>query len=378
MYFKIPGVKMKQSESRYNLNAILQKASQEELLDRGEIVFLLGLTQKSQIDAVFKISGDLRSRHFGDRVFLYGFLYISTFCRNQCNFCYYRSANALPARYRRDESEIIEATQSLAESGVHLIDLTLGEDPQYFQDQGFEQFIQLVKAVRQTTDLPVMVSPGVVPWDVLSDLARSGISWYACYQETHNRDLFKMLRPGQNYAARLENKILADKLGLLTEEGLLCGVGESVQDIADSIEAMRFLKISQMRAMTFVPQAGTPMQAWKKPNPLREMLIIAVLRLAFPDRLIPASLDVDGLTGLQSRLEAGANVVTSLVPPGFGLAGVAQKSLEIADAKRTTASILPELEKLGLQSASIEDYLTWLKNRRRQIGYSISREIIVC
>jgi methylornithine synthase len=367
MYFKIPGVKMKQSESRYNLNAILQKASQEELLDRGEIVFLLGLTQKSQIDAVFKIAGDLRSRHFGDRVFLYGFLYISTFCRNQCNFCYYRSANALPARYRRDESEIIEATQSLAESGVHLIDLTLGEDPQYFQDQGFEQFIQLVKAVRQTTDLPVMVSPGVVPCDVLSDLARSGISWYACYQETHNRDLFKRLRPGQNYAARLENKILADKLGLLTEEGLLCGVGESVQDIADSIEAMRFLKISQMRAMTFVPQAGTPMQAWKKPDPLREMLIIAVLRLAFPDRLIPASLDVDGLTGLQSRLEAGANVVTSLVPPGFGLAGVAQNSLDIADAKRTTASILPELEKLGLQSASTEDYLTWLKNRRRQI-----------
>jgi methylornithine synthase len=371
MYFKIPGVKMKQSESRYNLNAILQKASQEELLDRGEIVFLLGLTQKSQIDAVFKIAGDLRSRHFGDRVFLYGFLYISTFCRNQCNFCYYRSANALPARYRRDESEIIEATQSLAESGVHLIDLTLGEDPQYFQDQGFEQFIQLVKAVRQTTDLPVMVSPGVVPFDVLSDLARSGISWYACYQETHNRDLFKRLRPGQNYAARLENKILADKLGLLTEEGLLCGVGESVQDIADSIEAMRFLKISQMRAMTFVPQAGTPMQAWKKPDPLREMLIIAVLRLAFPDRLIPASLDVDGLTGLQSRLEAGANVVTSLVPPGFGLAGVAQNSLDIADAKRTTASILPELEKLGLQSASTEDYLTWLKNRRRQIGFGL-------
>jgi hypothetical protein len=41
--------------------------------------------------------------------------------------------------------------------------------------------------------------------------------------------------------------------------------------------------------------------------------------------------------------------------------------LDIADAKRTTASILPELEKLGLQSASTEDYLTWLKNRRRQI-----------
>jgi len=362
---------MKQSESRYKLNTILEKADQEKRLDKGEIVFLLGLTRKSQIDAVFEAAGELRSRHFGDRVFLYGFLYISTFCRNQCNFCYYRSANALPARYRRDESEIIAATQSLADSGVHLIDLTLGEDPRYFQDQGFEQFIQLVEAVRRTTDLPIMASPGAVPAEVLSDLARSGVSWYACYQETHNRDLFEKLRPGQDYAARLENKKQAAKLGLLTEEGLLCGVGESAQDIAESIESMRSLQISQMRAMTFVPQPGTPMQAWQTPDPLREMLIIAALRLAFPDRLIPASLDVDGLAGLQSRLEAGANVVTSLVPPGFGLAGVAQNSLDIADAKRTTAGILPELEKLGLQSASLEDYVTWLEIRRRKIRYSI-------
>jgi methylornithine synthase len=362
---------MEQSESRYQLSKILEKADQEKRLDKGEIVFLLGLTRKSQIDAVFKTAADLRFRHFGDRVFLYGFLYISTFCRNQCNFCYYRSANALPARYRRDIIEIVEATQSLAESGVHLIDLTLGEDPQYFQGQGFEQFIQMVKAVRQTTDLPVMVSPGVVPGDVLADLARSGVSWYACYQETHNRDLFEKLRPGQDYAVRVENKKLAVKLGLLTEEGLLCGVGESAQDIADSIEAMRCLQISQMRAMTFVPQTGTPMQAWKRPDTQREMLIIAVLRLAFPDRLIPASLDVDGLSGLQSRLEAGANVVTSLVPPGFGLAGVAQNSLDIADARRTTARIIPELDKLGLQPASSENYLTWLEDRRRQIGLGL-------
>ena len=82
-----------------------------------------------------------------------------------------------------------------------------------------------------------MVSPGVVPADVLSGLSEAGVSWYACYQETHNRELFKRLRPDQNYTARMENKELAGQLGLLTEEGLLCGVGETPQDIADSIRA---------------------------------------------------------------------------------------------------------------------------------------------
>jgi methylornithine synthase len=358
-------IQMNNSHNR--LAKILEKARQGEILDGSEIVFLLSLTQKSQIDAVFETARELRSRHFGNRVFLYGFVYLSTFCRNHCNFCYFRNTNALPVRYRREASEIIEAAQSLAESGVHLIDLTLGEDPQYFQDQGFESFIQLIKAVHQTTDLPIMVSPGVVPTDVLSEFARAGVSWYACYQETHNRKLFKRLRPGQHYDARLENKERAGPLGLLTEEGLLCGIGESAQDIADSIEVMRSLEVSQMRAMSFVPQNGTPLQSWEKADPLREILIIAVLRLVFPDRLIPATLDVEGLAGLQSRLAAGANVVTSLVPPGFGLAGVAQNSLDIADARRTIASIVPELEKLGLQTASLEDYLIWVEDRRRQI-----------
>jgi methylornithine synthase len=227
------------NDSNRELAKILAKADRDETLDRGEIAFLLGLKQESQIDAIFEAARELRFRHFGNRVFLYGFVYISTFCRNQCNFCYFRNANELPVRYRQEASEIIEAAQSLAESGVHLIDLTLGEDPQFFQDQGFESLIQLIDTVRRATDLPIMVSPGVVPTDVLSDFAQTGVSWYACYQETHNRELFKKLRPGQSYAARLENKKRAGPLGLLIEEGLLCGVGESTQDIADSIEVMR-------------------------------------------------------------------------------------------------------------------------------------------
>jgi methylornithine synthase len=358
---------LEMNESHNQLARILDKAHREEVLDGNEIVFLLSLSEKSQIDALFEAAGELRSRYFGKQVFLYGFLYLSTYCRNQCNFCYFRKTNELPERYRREISEVVEAAQSLAESGVHLIDLTLGEDPQYFEDQGFEALIQMIKAVRQATDLPIMISPGVVPADVLSEFARAGVSWYACYQETHNRKLFKRLRPGQRYEARLENKERARLLGLLTEEGLLCGIGESARDIADSIEVMRSLDVSQMRAMSFVPQEGTPLQSWDEADSLREILIIAILRLVFPDRLIPASLDVAGLAGLESRLRAGANVVTSLVPPGFGLAGVAQSSLDIADARRTIASIAPELEKLGLQAASLEDYSSWIEDRRQKI-----------
>ena len=369
---------IKMNDYYTKLDRILAKAADEQRLDREEIIFLLELREKSRIDAVIEAAGELRSRHFGNRVFLYGFLYVSTYCRNSCHFCYYRRTNERPERYRRTVSDILGAAQSLAESGVHLIDLTMGEDPLYYHDQGFEPLIQLVHAVRKTTGLPVMISPGVVPVEVLCDLHLAGASWYACYQETHNRQLFKRLRPGQSYAARVQNKNLAGELGLLVEEGVLCGVGESEEDIADSIEAMRLLEASQLRAMTFVPQKGTPMGMWPGPDPLREWLTIAVLRLVFPNRLIPATLDVAGLAGLQSRLKAGANVVTSLVPPGFGLAGVAQTSLDIADSRRTTARILPELEKIGMQPASSADYALWMGSHRRQIRPGLAKEKVAC
>jgi len=366
--------------TRHQLTEILAKAEQEEILDPKEIGFLLSVEQDSQIEAVFLAARRLRQRYFGDKVFLYGFIYISTFCRNHCNFCYYRRTNTLPVRYRLDESEIIRAAHRLAESGIHLIDLTLGEDPEYRHDdeEGLDKLARLVKAVRGATDLPVMVSPGVVSDDFLLRLFQAGAGWYACYQETHNPALFKRLRPGQSYAVRLKNKLTARKLGLLIEEGILCGVGESVGDIAESIEVMRCLDASQIRAMSFVPQRGTPMARRKTPDSLRELLTMAALRLALPDRLIPASLDVAGLQGLRSRLAAGANVITSLVPPGFGLAGVAQNSLDIAEAKRTAASILPELERLNLQAAAAEEYQRWMQNRRANIGEDPSKEKIAC
>jgi methylornithine synthase len=353
-------------DSRNRLLGILEKAHREEGLDGDELAFLLSLEQESEIEAVFGLARELRLRHFGNRVFSYGFVYISTYCRNHCTFCNFREANDLSVRYRRETSEILEAAHSLADSGVHLIDLTLGEDPRFLDEPGCESLAQLIRAVRDATGLPVMISPGVVPIDALANFARAGASWYACYQETHSRDLFRRLRPGQSYDARLETKQWARRLGLLTEEGVLCGVGESARDIADSIEAMRALGCAQVRAMTFVPQAGIPLRA-REVDPLREILTIAVLRLTFPDRLIPATLDVEGLAGLKSRLEAGANVVTSLVPTGFGLAGVAQSSLDIAEARRTPASIVPELEKLGLQVAELDDYSTWVSERRRRI-----------
>lgn len=347
------------------LMTTLEAAVIGQALGHEEIRFLLSLSDKESLAALFKTARQTRYRNFGNRVFLYGFIYFSTDCANDCLFCKYRKSNRELPRYRKSLSEIKETVCEMVTSGVHLIDLTMGESNDFHQrgDIGFKKLTTLVRSVKMAGGMPLMISPGVVPAKALQDLKGAGANWFACYQETYNRSLFCRLRTGQSFDKRLSAKRTAKKLGMLIEEGILLGVGESKNDVVDAIVAMRTLNAEQVRVMTFVPQPGTPMADHPASDELQELITIAVLRLTMPDKLIPASLDVDGLAGLRRRLEAGANVVTSLVAPGKGLAGVANQTLDIEQARRTPQAVMPVLADCGLRAATMKEYLDWFEAR---------------
>ncbi len=347
-------------QKAYVTSRILHRVTRGANLRPGEITHLLSISCRQEADEVFAAAREVRSRYFGNRVFLYGFIYFSTYCRNNCSFCYYRQDNGLSPRYRKDRSEILGIAKELADSGVHLIDLTMGEDPEIHRQEGYGQLIELVAAVKQVSGLPVMVSPGVVPEETLRQLAGAGADWYALYQETHSRQLFKQLRLGQSFEMRNLARIQAEKAGLLVEDGILLGVGESLADRVHSLRQMSGRKNGQVRVMSLVPQEDTPLSHLQSPSRLTELLAIAVLRLLNPDRLIPASLDVEGLQGLAGRLAAGANVVTSIIPPAQGLAGVSQSTLDINEGGRTVAGVTPVLKQMGLTAASLLDYRYWM------------------
>ena len=206
-----------------------------------------------------------------------------------------------------------------------------------------------------------MISPGVVPKPVLAALRTAGADFYAVYQETHTPELFAHLRIGQDFDARVQARRDAHTAGLLVEDGLLSGVGDGPTDRAISVLAMRKAGDQQVRVMTLVPQEQTPLADVPPPANWNEVLTIAVMRLLMPDRLIPASLDVEGIEGLRSRLGAGANVVTSLVPPQRGLCGVANAEFEIDDGLRTVAEVRLRLAELGLRQATQREFETWLE-----------------
>jgi methylornithine synthase len=323
-------------------------------LSRDEVAELLSVRKEKDISELFSAASAVRDRVFGNKVFIYGFVYFSTYCRNNCAFCYYRRTNSLP-RYRKTMEEVLVLSGSLKDAGINLVDLTMGEDPAMCADD-YRDFLDIVRRVKEDIDISVMASPGAAPHESFAKFKEAGTDWFACYQETYNRDLFSKLRLEQDFDNRMNQKVWAKEAGMLCEDGIMVGLGETLEDRADSILKMGSLGCEQIRAMTFVPQKGTPMENRKPTESIDELIAIAVMRLLFPDRLIPASLDVEGIAGLKSRLDAGANVITSIVPPHEDLAGVAQHELDIDNGHRSVQHVLNMLDGMGKKVAANSEY----------------------
>jgi methylornithine synthase len=340
---------------RSAIGSLCREALRGHALDEGEIRALLE-ADVHEAEMVYAAARAMRLRRSGDTIFLYGFVYFSTYCRNDCAFCLYRAGNPHSPRYRKSRGEVLEICRELAASGVVLIDLTMGEDPLIHGDPSCGGLLELTGAVAEETDLPLMVSPGLVPAHVLAALRAHGADWYALYQETHAPDLYARLRVGQAFEERAAARNSARAAGLLVEDGILTGAGDTSCDRARSIVEMRAAGWEQVRVMTFVPQPGTPLSETHPPREDDELLTIAAMRLAMPDRLIPASLDVAGIEGLARRLAAGADVVTSIMPPRMGLLGVSQSELGVEEGQRTAESVRRCLSMLGLRAGSVEGY----------------------
>ncbi|MBS4026540.1 MAG: methylornithine synthase PylB [Clostridia bacterium] len=360
-----------------NIDRIIEKAINGNPLSAIELDSLLAVEDEEERELIFSAARQIRAKYFGNKVFLYGFVYFSTYCSNHCSFCYYRQTNQESPRYRKTSDETVAIASQLVKSGVHLIDLTMGEDP-FILRSNPELLVELVKKVTEETNVPVMISPGLVKDKLLVELFKAGATWYACYQETHSPLLFRDLRIKQSYHARMKKKALAKQIGMLVEDGILLGVGETKTDIRDSLMAMMELGASQTRVMSFIPQNNTPLAHYKTPSRDLEMLVIAIMRIFFQDKLIPASLDIDGISGLEQRLKAGANVITSIIPPSTGLAGVSQWDLDIDQGNRTVFQVKQVLTKLGMQGASLDEYWQWIicqqdKCKRRRDSYVSDR-----
>lgn len=317
-------------------------------LSDDDLRFLLSLESEEDLERLYSAARKVRDHYFGNRVFLNCFIYFSTYCKNQCSFCYYNCGNKIK-RYRLTTEEIKETCKTLKGAGFHMVDLTMGEDPYYYEDPN--RFVELVQIVKKELGLPIMISPGLMDNATLLKAREKGANFLALYQETYDTELYRKLRVGQTFDGRVNSRLFAKKQGYCVEDGILTGVGNDIESTILSLRGMSTNDPDMVRVMTFLPQEGTPLEGFRDKSNLSELKIISVLRLMFPKRLIPASLDLEGIDGMVHRLNAGANIVTSILPPDSQLEGVANYDRNLKERDRDIKSVIQRLETMGMEPA---------------------------
>ena len=80
---------------------------------REDVIAMLSAEGRDR-ELLFENARDVRDGKFGDKVFAYGFVYFSTYCHNNCTFCYFRRTNGID-RYRKTPEEIVDLALDLKE-----------------------------------------------------------------------------------------------------------------------------------------------------------------------------------------------------------------------------------------------------------------------
>ena len=93
-----------------HLDDILAKAF-ENSLTQDDFPRLIAPTNQEERDKIQTAARKMRQLYTGDKIFTSGFIYFSTWCRNDCHFCAYRLSSKEAKRYRKTPEEVLAAAK---------------------------------------------------------------------------------------------------------------------------------------------------------------------------------------------------------------------------------------------------------------------------
>ena len=305
-------------------------------------------------EEIFAEALKLRERYYGKDVYIRGLIEISSYCKNDCYYCGIRRSNTCAQRYRLTEEEILFCCRKGYELGFRTFVLQGGEDT-HFTD---ERICSIVRSIRKNfPDCAITLSLGEKSKEAYQAFYESGADRYLLRHETADEKHYEKLHPS-NLSLSSRKKCLWDlkEIGYQVGSGFM--VGSPYQTADNLIEDIRFLqklKPDMVGIGPYISHKDTPFSGFKNGNFKLTLRMIGIIRIIFPDILIPSTTALGTISerGRELGLLAGANVLM----PNLSPARVRGK-YSLYDNKICT----------GMEAAEYKDEL---EERVRKIGFNI-------
>ncbi len=231
------------------------------------------------------------------------FIPLTEICRNDCGYCNFKKNPDDPeAIILKSKAEILESLKEAEQYGCKEAMFAFGEDAdeeeivrlklsEYGYDSMTDYVVDICQMTLDETKLLPHTNGGNYSFDDLKRLKEVNASMGLMLENSSSR-LMELpahnKSPGKNPEVRLETISNAGKLKIPYTTGILIGIGETKEEIAESLLAIRELydtygHIQEVIIQNFTPIHGIEMEDWAEPSFLDMIRTVIAGTLVFKD-----------------------------------------------------------------------------------------------
>ena len=299
-------------------------------LPNGELIKIIEDSEYE--NELFQVADSIRREYYSNEVYVRGLIEISNYCKNDCYYCGIRAGNGKAVRYRLSKEEILECCAEGYGLGFRTFVLQGGED-NHFSEQYVCEIV--AEIMSQYPDCAVTLSLGERSLETYKAWFDAGAARYLLRHETANEEHYRLLHPeGMTLENRKKCLYHLKEIGYQVGSGFMVGSPFQTTDcIIEDIRFLQELSPDMIGIGPYISHKDTPFSKYDNGNFHMCLRLISILRIMFPNALIPATTALGTIdeNGREDGLRAGANVVMPNLSPA-----IVRKKYELYDNKICT------------------------------------------
>lgn len=204
--------------SNENIQFIIEKSLNKNRLTLEETATLINANTAEQIELIKNGARTLKRAIYGNRIVLFAPLYIGNKCKNNCQYCGFRTSNTAQIRKTLTDEELIQEIKALEDNGQKRLILVYGEHADYSPEY-IAHTAKLAYSVKSKNGEIRRVNINAAALDIegFKTVHQAKIGTYQIFQETYHQPSYAKYHPSgpkKDYEWRLTAMDRAQQAGI--------------------------------------------------------------------------------------------------------------------------------------------------------------------
>ena len=244
------------------------------------------------------------------------FIPLTKICKNDCGYCAFKQdPNDPDAIILLDKEEVLSTLKEAEKYGCKEALFTMGEDAdeeeavkERLEKLGFsnmtEYIYDICKTTIEETELLPHTNAGNFSFEAMQKLKEYNVSMGLMLETSSSRLMETIAHrksPGKDPKSRIETIENAGKLNIPYTTGILIGIGETKEEIADSLLKIKEISdkyghIQEVIIQNFTPSPGIEMEDYPEPSLLDMVRTVSAAQLLFDEEIsvqVPPNLNYE-------------------------------------------------------------------------------------